>query len=152
MPVTKQLRLTVWKPLVLDRRVARDGAAPEWPLASGRELFVEAYRWQVGLDVWGSAGHEDEPHLREALVARFSPFKPSHERRFDKLKETLELYDGVLARNATTWRECEQVIPAPDEDGEDMQFRADTIRVLRHHLRWVHQTFHTVPLANLTVR
>ena len=149
---TKQLRLTVWKPLILDRRIARDGASPEWPLVQGESLFVETYRWHVDLDVWGSASTDAATELREALVSRFSPFLPSRERGFDKLRDTLDVFGHALEAQQTSWRDCEQAIPAPGENEEDIQFRADTIRTLHHHLRWVYQVFHTVPLANLTVR
>lgn len=152
--VSTALRLTVWKPLVFDRRIARDTAAAtgDWPLPQSDDLYVEAYRWHLTEAPWESAEPQDAARLREALMDRFSPFKRASERRFDQVSVTLDEFRAVLDSGRTSWRESVQVIPAATEDDEDQQFRLDSVRTFYLNLKWINQVFRTVPHANVTVR
>jgi len=152
--VSTALRLTVWKPLVFGRRIARDSGAPggEWPLPQSDELYVEVYRWHLAEAPWESAEPEDAARLREALIDRFNPFRPALERRFDMVTQTLQDFEAVLKTGRSTWRESIQVIAAATEDDEDQQFRLDSVRTFFINLKWINQVFHTVPQANVTVR
>ena len=120
---------------------------------------IEPDAWQECLYTWEPAGdpfagildsQRTQPIL-DALLEAFSPTKTVEQRRIDALRNPIELIDQLLlAPGASSWADSEHTIRTLLD--EVLHIRQHSMLALRHHLRWILDTFQHGPQISITVR
>lgn len=142
------IRLTVWRPAHLDRRLMIGGAVV--PSAEEDNLLEEAYRWETAEDFLGSFSATDSAKLKDCLMGWFAPPLPPAERTMVKLGAAMDVLANVCrSAGADAWKDASTT--EPNLDGV-VNLRAHTGLALYHHIRWVHHVFKDVPGASVTIR
>jgi hypothetical protein len=149
---TKAFRLTVWRPLARERRIAfeKPDSAGDRPLLPADSLYEAIYEWQPKIDVWASIETPEVTNELRELISRFDPFEPALNRTIAHLGLFLEKLQEIHLGGGGRWADCE--IPADETGDTDVQFRSNTALALHRHLQWVHDTFQHVPGAEITIR
>lgn len=139
------LRLTIWRPAHLDRRLMYRDAA----IQNG-ELHEEAYRWETTEDFLGSFDKTQSAVGREALFTAFATHLAPAQRSMAQLSAALQVLEAACAAAGNeAWKDGLTV----ESFGDGLiNLRAHGGLVLYRHLRWVYDIFKDVPEASVTVR
>lgn len=149
-PDTPTIRLTVWRPARLGRRLLKpqDGTASV-PFED-EQLHEEAYTWESSEDFIGSLGGDDAGKVRAALFESFAAHLPPSDRVISKLSAVIDaLKVGCDKARYVGWKD---VFETASDELNDFNLRANAARALLQHLMWVHDVFRDAPGASIIVR
>lgn len=149
-----QLRLEIWRPARLDRRLIyenQDGHGWGVNELQDNRLHEQAYSWKLRGDVWTALGVDDAGRrIKEAITTGFEFSLRPEERGIDKLKSIVDAFSTYLAdEEHRQWQSWEQ--PLTDDD-PNSTYQTQPLLSLHHHLRWLCEVFQNIPGASVTIR
>ena len=151
-----QLQLSIWRPVVIQRRYLYKSSGPEneeafVPVDDGR-LLEQIYSWDAGSnDIFGASDASAGQKIKNMLI---DPFASQHLPQNRSVPELLDVVTNLLddeeIHSKTYWTDCQEVVKT--EGDEEFNLRANVACIALNHIRWVASVFRDVPHASALIR
>ena len=147
------IRLDVWRPARIERRLVYDGIGNCDPHAEELQedrLYEQVYSWKIRGDVWTSLGDDGTAkEIRDSITEEFACSLSPADRGLSKIKSAKDRISEYLRNDENRkWQEWEQ--PISDDDPNNL-YRLQPLVAFCHHLKWLLQVFKDVPGASVTI-